>query len=219
MKRRPTSVAGALVLVLGSILGCTDDASSSAPEDVFSGVAVVSERRPSPSVVAGGHVDADGITTFGVVRISNPGAEDMELVGVRVNATPGVEVLDVVAVPADPPIGSWDGGPGPPSPEVVGEDAGSVGEVLSGDVFATAGDPTPELQVLLVLQAPASELHAVNGIDVSYRVGRYEREATFPFGSLFCMESPACAAALDRDTDAVLFELGLLQDQTRSGTS
>lgn len=183
---------------------------SSVPE----GVAVISEARASPSVLAGGNADADGITTFGMVRIENPDAEDMELVGVRVNATPGVEIVDILAVPPDPPAGSWDGGgPGLPPQQFVGDDAASVGATLSGGLFAT-DDGTPHLQVLLVLRVPDSDVHAVNGVDVSYRIAGEERDRTFDYGHIFCIESPDCARTLQQDTELTLDDLGLLAKQT-----
>src|SRR5690606_7624918 len=95
------------VLFIPAVLGSCDSASE---RSVPQGVTLVSEPRTSPSVLGGGNADADGVTTFGMARVMNPDAEDMELIGVRVNATAGVEVVDVLAVPSDgPDVGSWAG--------------------------------------------------------------------------------------------------------------
>jgi hypothetical protein len=129
--------------------------SSFSDDDVLSGVVTVSEPRPEPSTAAGGNADEEGITTFGMVMVENPDGQEMELLGVRVNATPGVEIVDVFGVPApgDEMASSWaGGGPGFQRDELFGDaEAASLGSVVAADSFETSAK-TPFLRVLLVLR-------------------------------------------------------------------
>ena len=88
----------------------------------------------------------------------------------------------------------------------------AIGSVVAPEAFETSTDADPFLQVLLVLRVPPDgEVHAINGIDVAYRMGDELSEEEFRFALLSCTESPSCAAAFDDDAWDVLDRLGLLE--------
>ena len=206
----------ASALAVAALGGCSSTSPSSSESVTdLKGTVTVTERRPEPRTLAGGNADGDGTTTFGMASNRVPEAEEMEVLGVRVNASAGVEIVDVLVVPGpgDWSAGSWDGGgPGlPPAGEMLGEAELKIGSVLAPEVFETSTDSDPFLQVLLILSVPSDgEVRAINGIDVAYRLGDELKEEQFRLALLSCTQSPSCVDALNDDPSDVLDRLGLL---------